>query len=148
MITYQVVQPFYYTLSADTVNSAIKSFVKIHHDLNLNSIIIKDQSRHIQANLKYFSQDGRNRVGINTLPYDGNIIMGPSYANYLQQLNVLPGATGTPLTPIMPSNIWSNNYPLAPYSNNIISNGGVVSHIGPMSPIGFVPTIIDVDFNR
>ena len=61
MITYQVVQPFYYTISADTVNSAIKNFVKIHHDLNLNSIIIKDQSKHIQANIKYFTEDGRNR---------------------------------------------------------------------------------------
>lgn len=142
MITYQVVQPFYYTISADTVNSAIKNFVKIHHDLNLNSIIIKDQSKHIQANIKYFTEDGRNRVGINTFPYSGNIVMGPSYANYIQQLQVLPGATGTPLTPIVPSNIWSNDYPLAPYTTNVIAP------IAPLSPVGFVPTIIDVDFNR
>mgnify|MGYP001501309150 CR=1 FL=1 len=142
MITYQVVQPFYYSISADTVNSAIKNFVKIHHDLNLNSIIIKDQSRHIQANLKYFTEDGRNRVGINTFPYTGNIVIGPSYANYIQQLQVLPGATGTPLTPIVPSNIWSNDYPLAPYTT------AVVSPVAPISSVGFVPTIIDVNFNR
>ena len=140
MISYQVVQPFYYTLTADTVNSAIKSFVKLHHDLNINSIIIKDQSKHIQANLRYFTEDGRNRVGINTYPYSGNVSIGPAYSTYIQQLQVLPGATGTPLTPIVPSNIWSNNYPLAPYSTGLVSNGL------QLSPVGFVPTIIDVNF--
>ena len=65
MITYQVVQPFFYTLSANTVNEAIKNFVKIHHDLNLNNIIITDQTKNYKANFKYFHQDGRNKVGIN-----------------------------------------------------------------------------------
>ena len=66
--------------------------------------------------------------------------MGPTYSNYIQQLQVLPGATGTPLTPIVPSNTWSSSYPLAPYTTGLVSNGL------PLSPVGFVPTIIDVNF--
>ena len=127
MITYQVVQPFFYTLSADTVNNAIKNFVKVHHDLNLTNIIITDQKNHYKANFKYFLEDGRNRVGINTMPYLGPLSIGPSYATFIN--DTLPGATGIPITPVVASNTWSNNYPLVPYAS---------------TPIAYVPSIIDI----
>ena len=130
MILYQVVQPFVYSISANTVNEAIKNFVKIHHNLNLNNIIITDQKNNYEANLRYFVEDGRNRVGINTFPYSGPIVLGPTYAAYIDE--PLPGVTGTPISPrvpTVPSNIWSNNYPLSPY---------------PLSPLGFVPTIVNL----
>lgn len=126
---YQVVQPFFYEISADSVNNAIKNFVKIHHDLNVAKIIITDQTNHYSANMKYFIEDGRNRVGINVFPYSGPIVMGPAYTTYIE---TLPGATGTPITPILPATvpatIWDSSYPLSPYS----------------SPV-FVPTIIDLN---
>ena len=122
MNTFQVIQPFFYTISADTMNSAIKNFVKLHHDLNINSIIIKDQSQHYQANLKYFTEDGRNRVGINTFPYNGTITIGPAYDVYLQQYHVLPGATGTPISPVMPANTWNNAIPITLCTNSCFTN--------------------------
>ena len=129
MILYQVVQPFFYEVSANTVNEAIKNFVKIHHNLNLANIIITDQKNHYEANMKYFIEDGRNRVGINVNPFSGPVIMGPAYTTYIE---TLPGATGTPLTPILPATvpatIWDSNYPISPYA----------------SPV-FVPTIIDLN---
>ena len=128
MILYQVVQPFTYSLSANTVNDAIKQFVKIHHNLNLNKIIITDQQHNYESKLRYFIEDGRNRVGINTYPYSGPIVLGPTYSSYIDQ--PLPGVSGIPLSPSMPvtaGNLWSNNYPLTPYA--------------------FVPTIIDLKIN-
>ncbi len=128
MITYQVVQPFFYSLSANTVNEAIKNFVKIHHDLNLNNIIITDQTNHYKANFKYFLEDGRNRVGINTYPYSGPIVVGPAYSTFIN--DTLPGATGIPISPVVASNIWSSDYPIVPYAN---------------TPIAYVPSIIDIN---
>ena len=40
---FNVVYPFHYTVTADTYNEAIKNFVKIHRDMNINHIVIKDQ---------------------------------------------------------------------------------------------------------
>ena len=126
MISYQVIQPFLYNISGNTLNEAIKNFVKIHHDLNLQNIIIADQNTHYQANLRYFYEDGRNRVGINTYPYTGPIVFGPTYATYIDE--PLPGVTGTPISPLVPtgSNIW--NTPVA------------ISSFGITTP--YVPTII------
>tara|TARA_B000000557_G_C20712971_1_gene416731 strand:+ start:467 stop:868 length:402 start_codon:yes stop_codon:yes gene_type:complete len=115
MILYQVVHPFQYSISADTVNEAIKNFVKIHRNLNIANIIITDQKNNYEAKFNYFMEDGRNKVGINHYPYLGPIVLGPTYAAYL---DTLPGATGTPLSPIMPAgttSIWSSTVPYSPY---------------------------------
>ena len=118
MILYQVIQPFTYSISADTLNEAIKNFVKIHHGLNLQNIIISDQTNHYQANFRYFTEDGRNRVGINTYPYSGPITIGPAYSVFIDQ--PLPGVTGIPISPRVPNdplNTWNNTLlPLSPYS--------------------------------
>jgi len=118
MISYQVIQPFLYNISGNTLNEAIKNFVKIHHELNLQNIIIADQRTHYQSNLRYFYEDGRNRVGINTYPYSGPIAFGPTYATYIDE----------PFTPSVQSNsnLWNTNVPISSY--------------GITSP--YVPTII------
>lgn len=128
MILYQVIQPFTYSISANTLNEAIKNFVKIHHGLNLQNIIIADQTNHYQANFRYFTEDGRNRVGINTYPYSGPVTFGPSYSVFIDQ--PLPGVTGIPISPRVP------NDPLNTWNNTIL----------PVSPYTtpFVPTIINL----
>ena len=125
MILYQVIQPFQYSISADTVNDAIKSFAKIHRNLNLSQIIITDQTNHYEAKFKYFMEDGRNKVGIDAYPYVGPITLGPSYITWLD--NPIPGVTGIPISPSMPaSSIWSPTVPYVPV----------------VSPVEYIPTII------
>ena len=125
MILYQVIQPFQYSISANTVNEAIKNFAKIHRDLSLSQIIITDQTNHYEAKFKYFIEDGRNKVGINAYPYIGPLTIGPSYLTWLD--DPLPGVTGIPISPSFPaSSIWS---PTVPYTPAI-------------SPATFVPTIV------
>lgn len=107
MFVYQVVQPFSYQISGDSLKSAIKSFVKTHRDLNLASIIIADQNKHIEARFKYFLEDGRNKIGINTYPYTQPIVIGPPFYTWYDSL---PGATGIPITPSMPASPFSTSF--------------------------------------
>jgi len=65
---YTFMQPVPYVLNADTVNEAIKNYVKFHRFHNINQIMLKDQTKHYKASLKYFKYDGRNKVGINVYP--------------------------------------------------------------------------------
>ncbi len=149
MTYYQVIQPFTYQLNANSMNEAIKNFVKIHHSLNLQNIIISDQQNNYQANFKYFTQDGRNRVGINTYPYSQAITYGPSYSTYIDQ--PLPGVTGIPISPRIPGGVsdplhnWDTLGPLSPYSVfSPYSTYSPYSQMSPVSPIGspFIPTVI------
>lgn len=123
---YQIVQPFFYEISADSVNNAIKNFVKIHHNLNITNLIISNEYHKYQAKMKYFNENDKFRVGINVYPYNDEITIGPSYTNYIETMP----PTSIPLTPIYqpttPLNVWNNNHPPSPY-------------ISPM----FVPRIID-----
>lgn len=134
MYVYQVVQPFQYAITADSFKDAVKNFVKIHRELNLANIIIKDQNKYVEARFKYWFEDGRNRIGISTFPYSGPITIGPSYINYYESL---PGATGVPLSPTMPSGTpVALSPPLLPFSP-----------LAPYTPISvttdpFIPTIV------
>ena len=65
---YTFLQPVHYVLNADTVNEAIKNYVKFHRFHKINQIMLTDQIKHYKASLKYFKHDGRNKVGINVYP--------------------------------------------------------------------------------
>lgn len=65
---YQILQPFAYTIDANSFHEAIKNFVKINKAISINSMIITDQQKHMKANMNYYKHDGRNKVGINMFP--------------------------------------------------------------------------------
>tara|TARA_B100001093_G_C26841535_1_gene1020782 strand:+ start:491 stop:907 length:417 start_codon:yes stop_codon:yes gene_type:complete len=130
MLVYQVVQPFSYQISGDNLNNAIKNFVKYHRDLNLTSIIIADQNRHIEAKFNYMFSEGKNKVQIKRYPYYGPVNMGPPF---FQWYETLPGATGIPITPAMPitttpSFLFSPTIPYTPV---------------PILTDPYIPTIIE-----
>lgn len=121
MMLYQVIQPFQYSISADTVNEAIKNFAKIHRSLNLSNIIITDQKNHYEAKFKYFLEDGRNKVGIDAYPYVGPLSYGPTYMSWID--NPLNGIIGTPISPAFPvgsSYLWSPTVPYSPVAVDYI----------------------------
>ena len=65
---YQVLSPFVYSIDADGFYDAIKNIVKINHYRNINELIITDRVRNMKAIMKYYKNDGRNKVGINVYP--------------------------------------------------------------------------------
>ena len=143
MLTFQVVQPFSYAISGDSLNNAIKNFVKINRGLNLTNLIIQDQSRYIDARFKYFFEDGRNKIGINTYPYLGPVTVGPSFMTWY---DTLPGASGIPLTPSFPQ---SEKSVIKAYTPGV-STSFLFSPATPYTPVPvltdpFIPTIIEIN---
>ena len=69
---YQVISPFPYTVHADSYKEAIKNFINFNREMNINSLIITDQTNHMDARLKYYKHDGRNKVGIDMYPIAKN----------------------------------------------------------------------------
>ena len=68
MIPYHVLAPYPTVITSDTVNNAVKNYVRMNRHRNITNMIITDQQNHWDARMKYFRRDGRNRVGINVYP--------------------------------------------------------------------------------
>jgi len=122
---YQIVHPFTETIYGDSFKQAIKNYIKINRNLNINQMIVTDQTNHIKATMKYYKEDIRNKVGINIVPV----------SNTAPYLTV--GATPflpLPAAPFLPL----QSGPLVPYFDFEIS---------PMRPVlgpAFIPTVIDL----
>lgn len=100
--TYHIISPFTMTLNADSLNSAIKSYVQLNRNNNISQLIIKDKQNHYKAQLKYFKKNNRNKVGINIFP------LAPGY---LPSLSPSPN----PASPV----IYSSYSPVYPYVPSI-----------------------------
>ena len=117
---FNVVSPLIATIDGESLKEAIKNFIKINHSLNITNMIIKDQSSNIEAQIKYYQKNGRNKVGINMFPLDANYPI-PMVNNMY-----------------MPNNIIQSNIDLWPLSPL------------PMSPYGltsFIPTVVKIPTN-
>jgi hypothetical protein len=117
---YKVISPIVATIDGDSLKEAVKNFIKINHNLNINNMIIKDQSTNYEAKIKYYQQDGRNKVGINMFPINSNY---------------LPIANDT----FIPNNIIEPNMSIFP-----------LSPLSPLSPNGissFIPSVVNIPLN-
>lgn len=128
---FNIVSPLVATIDGDSLKDAIKNFIKINHNLNITDMIIKDQSNNIQARIKYYKEDGRNKVGINMFPVGLNYPI-PIVTNDTYIPPTLMSPTLMSPTFINPnSNLW----PLSPI---------------PLSPFGlnsFIPSVIKIPTN-
>jgi hypothetical protein len=66
---YQVISPFIYDIYGDSFKDAVKKIVKFKHDYDITEMIIKDQTKHFKAQIKYYQKNGINKVGINMYPH-------------------------------------------------------------------------------
>lgn len=93
---FQIVQPFVADIYGDSFKEAVKNYVKFNHNLNITNMIIKDQSNHYNTQLRYYTENNKNKVGIDVYPYT-NVsypIIAPVIAPVI-----------APLAPIVRSNI-------------------------------------------
>jgi len=114
---FKIVYPFESTIYGDSFKEAIKKFIKINHNLQINKMIVTDQTRNIQAQIKYYQEDGRNKVGINMFP------TGLDY----------------------PIPIITNDTYIPPrYTDSLVASILPISPISPMISMPFIPTVITI----
>jgi|UniRef100_A0A6C0ED92 hypothetical protein len=139
---YQVLSPFASTVNADSFKEAIKNFVKLNHNLNINDLIIKDQSRHMTAKINYYKKDGRNKVGINMYPINNYSL--PINSNTYIPTNVIMNQamiSPAPMIASMPLPIIKDE-PISPLLSML-----PLSPLSPLSSVGsvpFIPSVINI----
>lgn len=67
-MSFQIVYPIAMTINADSFKSAVKQYVKMNYDVNIASIILTDQYRHMKASLNYYKEGPKDKVGISLYP--------------------------------------------------------------------------------
>ena len=67
-MSFQIVYPIPMTISADSFKDAIKQYVKLNYSMNIANIIVTDQYRYMKANLKYYKEGPKSKVGISLYP--------------------------------------------------------------------------------
>ena len=65
---FKIVFPVVSTVFSDSFKDAIKQYIEINRSMNINQMIIHDQMNRMQANIRYYNQDGRSKMGINMFP--------------------------------------------------------------------------------
>ena len=68
MIQFKITYPMESIIYGDSFKEAVKNYIKLNHNLDITRMIIQDKSRNMEAQIKYYQQDGRNKVGINMFP--------------------------------------------------------------------------------
>ena len=161
-MSFQIVYPIAMSINAGSFKDAIKQYVKFNHDVNIANIIITDQQRYMKANLKYYNEGQKNKVGIslfptvwplngtdslfirpNMWPYDTQITYDTKEyprSTYLESPVFIPSIV--PLNPLgsVFSNI-TNFFGRAPvYSSGLGLGSGLVSDVSPLSPI--IPSVV------
>jgi hypothetical protein len=62
---FQVLSPVVSTINADSLNEAIKNYVKFNHNLRINQLLIKDhQNNSYRAKVRYYVEGLTPKVGI------------------------------------------------------------------------------------
>jgi len=118
MIQFKIVYPFESLIYGDSFKEAVKNYIKLKRNFNLTQMIISDQQRNMQANIRYYKEDGRNKVGINMFP------IGLNYP-----------------IPIVQNDTYIPQRVIDPLVNSLLPMTPLVA---PYSPIPFVPTVINI----
>jgi hypothetical protein len=68
MNIYYIVDPVKTTTNGVSFKDAVKNFIKINHQLNINSLILTDRARYMKANFNFYKQYNKNKVSISLQP--------------------------------------------------------------------------------
>jgi hypothetical protein len=72
---FQIVFPVVSTVYSDSFKDAIKQYIETNRAMNINQMIIHDRMNRMQANIRYYNQDGRSKMGINMFPVPQTLAM-------------------------------------------------------------------------
>jgi hypothetical protein len=72
---FKIVFPVISTVYSDSFKDAIKQYIETNRAMNINQMIIHDRMNRMQANIRYYNQDGRSKMGINMFPVPPTLAM-------------------------------------------------------------------------
>jgi hypothetical protein len=67
-IQYKIVSPMNVNIMGDSVIDAIKRFVKMNYELEINNLILQDEGKRMYARIRYFEDQNKHKVGIDVYP--------------------------------------------------------------------------------
>lgn len=102
-MAFQILYPFHHVIDSDSFANAIKYFVKMNDNLKINNMIIKDRhGKSMAANLKYYKNNKKNKVGINYFPIVPSLV--PRYIDmYRNSDGTRTTVIGPPTAPVVPA---------------------------------------------
>jgi len=120
-MSYTFLSPYSYVIDSDSVNNAIKNYIKMYDQYKIDQLIVKDKEQHYKAFMKYFKHDGRNKVGITYYaipkpknPHFSIRMKGALTDDINADIHISSGETRYPLiySPVVPVTSFKTPYPL------------------------------------
>jgi hypothetical protein len=146
-MSFQIVYPIAMTINAGSFKEAVKQYVKMNYDVNIANIIITDQYRHMKANLKYYNEGPKNKVGISLYPTVWPIVGTNSLAiaqpSWPYSTEIRYDTKEFPKTTFVESPMFVPNIvPINPLGSTFSALSPVVSDVRPYSDTApFIPRI-------
>ena len=69
---FQVLSPIVASIVGDSLKEAIKNFVKVNYANQFRNFVIADQVHKYNANINYYKQNNKSKIGINITPTNTN----------------------------------------------------------------------------
>jgi hypothetical protein len=118
-MSFQIVYPITMTLSADSFKDAVKQYVKMSHNVNVANLIITDQYRYMKANLNYYKDGSKKKVGISLYPTTWNADQPLSAWPYTPQITY-----------------DTKEYPRSTFVESPLLIPNIIPAIVPLNPLG------------
>lgn len=140
---FQIVSPFVMNINGNDLKSAVKNFVKLHHSLKINNMVVADQNRHMDVSLKYYKHDGRNKVGIDMYPSTQIVTTGSSIISPVSSIMSPVSSIISPVSSIM-SPVSSIMSPV--FRTPALNVGKVITPTGPIvgNRVDMGPTLANI----
>jgi len=71
---FQIVFPVVSTVLGDSFKDAIKYYIETNRAFDINQMILQDRMNRMQANIRYYDEDGRRKMGINMFPVGPTVV--------------------------------------------------------------------------
>ena len=92
---FSIVYPYTSMIDADSFKEAIKQYVKINRNININQMILTDRMNHVNAELNYYRQNNVDKVGINMYPISSNYNIYPNIMSPVSVQRLLPSSNNS-----------------------------------------------------
>jgi hypothetical protein len=82
---FQLLSPVVSYINGDTLADALKTYVKINYAQQIRNLIVSDQINKYNADVKYYRENNKNKIGIKITPdvgytiYPSNNFIKPIY---------------------------------------------------------------------